>query len=262
MSVLRLAILASLTVALLYGDDWAKAFTVSGVPDLRIETDDGSVTVRTASDGKVSARLSTSGWKIGPGEVEVREFQSGGRVELIVRRPHRHFEFGGHNRSIRLEVEVPHRTNADIRTGDGAIDIRGVAGELRLRTGDGRIDGDALDGSLKADTGDGHVHIRGRLDNLNIHTGDGGIEADILPGSKMAMTWHVGTGDGGVTVRLPRDFGAEIDAHTGDGHISVDFPVTASFHERREHEVRGRINGGGFTFSIRTNDGSIHVKPL
>ena len=64
----------------------------------------------------------------------------------------------------------------------------------------------------------------------------------------MAMTWHIGTGDGGVAVRLPRDFGAEIDAHTGDGHISVDFPVTASFQERRQNEVRGKINGGGSTF--------------
>ena len=261
MSVLRIAILGALTVTGLYGDDWAKTFQLTGVPELRIETDDGSVTVRTAADGKISARVFTSGWKIAPGEVEVREFQSGGRVELVVRRPRRHFNFGV-NRRIRLELEVPRRTNADIHTGDGGIDIRGVAGELRLRTGDGQIAADALDGSLKADSGDGHVRIRGRLDNLNIHTGDGGIDADILPGSRMAMTWRIETGDGGVTVRLPHDFGAELDAHTGDGHISVDFPLTANFEKHRENEVRGRINGGGNAFSIRTSDGSIHVKPL
>jgi len=262
MSISRLAILAILTTAGLYGDDWSKSFTVAGVPDLRIETNDGSVTVRTAADGRVSARVFTTGWKIGPGEVEVREFQNGGRVELVVRCPRMRFGFSSISRSVRVELDVPRQTNADIHTGDGAIHIRGVSGELRLRTGDGQIDADALDGSLKADTGDGHVRVRGRLDNLTIHTGDGGIEADVLPGSKMAMGWRIETGDGGVTVRLPRDFGAELDAHTGDGHISVDFPVTASFRERRDNEVRGRINGGGSPFSIRTHDGSIHVKPL
>lgn len=262
MSVLRLSILAVLTAAGLYGDDWAKTFTVAGTPDLRIETNDGSVTVKTATDGKISARVFTTGWKIGPGEVEVREFQSGGRVELVVRCPRTRFGFSSIHRSIRVEVDVPRHTNADVHTGDGAIDIRGLAGELRLRTGDGRIEADALDGSLKADTGDGHVRIRGRLDNLTVHTGDGSIEADVLPGSRMAMGWRIETGDGGVTVRLPRDFGAELDVHTGDGHISVDFPVTASFNGRRDNEVRGRINGGGSAFSIRTHDGSIHVKPL
>ena len=262
MSLLRLAIVATLAATGLYGDDWAKSFVTAGVPDLRVETNDGSVTVRTGGDGKVSARVFTTGWKIAPGEVEVREFQSGGRVELVVKCPRVRFGFTGMNRSIRVEVDVPRRTNADIHTGDGAISIRGVSGELRLRTGDGQIEGDALDGSLKADTGDGHVRVRGRLDNLTIHTGDGGVEADVLPGSKMAMGWRIETGDGAVTVRLPRDFGAELDVHTGDGHVSVDFPLTASFSEKRDHEVRGRINGGGSAFSIRSGDGSIQVRPL
>jgi hypothetical protein len=262
MPVLRLALLAAVSAVSLYGDDWAKTFTVTGTPDLRIETDDGAVVMRSGSEGKVIARVTTTGWKIGAGQVTVSEHQSGGRVELTVHSPRMHFGFGSIHRSIRVEVEVPRQTNADVRTGDGSIEIHGVTGETRLHTGDGHIEGDGLDGSLKAETGDGHVRVRGRLDQLTIHTGDGSVEADVLPGSKMSSGWRVETGDGSVTLRLPRDFGAELDAHTGDGHLSVDFAMTANSGTPRSNEARGRINGGGPVFSIHTNDGSIRVKPL
>jgi hypothetical protein len=262
MLVFRLVLSAAALAASLYGDDWAKTFNVTGTPDLRVETDDGSVTMRTGTEGKVVARVTTTGWKIGPGEVTVREFQNGGRVELTVHSPHMHLGFGSIHRSIHVEVEVPRQANMDVRTGDGAIEIHGVAGEARLHTGDGHIEGEGLDGALKAETGDGHVRVRGRFDQLTVHTGDGGIEADVLPGSKMSLGWRIETGDGHVTVRLPRDFAAELDAHTGDGHLSVDFPATTNANSRRNNEFRGRINGGGPVFSIRTNDGSIQVKAL
>jgi hypothetical protein len=262
MPVFRLVLLAGATVASLYGDDWAKTFNVTGTPDVRIETDDGSVTMRTGTAGMVVARVTTTGWKIGPGEVTVREFQNGGHVELTVRSPRMRFGFGSMHRSIHVDLEVPRQANMDVRTGDGAIEIHGVAGEARLHTGDGHIEAEGLDGPLKAETGDGHVRVRGRFDQLTVHTGDGGIEADVLPGSKMSLGWRIETGDGGVTVRLPHDFAAELDAHTGDGHLTVDFPATMNAGTRQKNEFRGRINGGGPVLSIRSGDGSIHVKAL
>src|SRR5439155_10706906 len=143
--------------------------------------------------------------------------------------------------------------------GDGGIDIQGIEGETRLRTGDGRIEAASLGGSLNAESGDGHMRVRGRLDLLTLRTGDGGIEADLLPGSKMSAAWRVETGDGSVTIRLPRDFAANLDLHTGDGHISMDLPASSGVSGQHDMDVRARVNGGGAPFSIRTGDGSIHI---
>ena len=52
---------------------------------------------------------------------------------------------------------------------------------------------------------------------LDLHTGDGSIEAAAKPGSTIDSSWSVRTGDGTITLKLPGDVRATIDAHTGDG---------------------------------------------
>jgi DUF4097 and DUF4098 domain-containing protein YvlB len=256
----QVAIIAALAAGSGLADDWTKTFVVAGQPQLRIETDDGNVTVHTWDEKKISVRVSTAGWKIGPGEVEVGQSQNGNRVEITVRFRRRFSFFSVGMHSIEVNVEAPRQMQSDIRTGDGNIDVTGLQGETRLRTGDGHIEAASLGGLLEATTGDGHMRIRGRLDSLNLRTGDGGIDAEVLPGSKVASSWRVESGDGSVTIRLPRDFAADLDLHTGDGSISVDFPLTATAGGRSEHDLRGRLNSGGATFYVRTGDGSIHLR--
>jgi hypothetical protein len=240
-------------------DEWSKTYTVSANPEIRVETDDSSVTVRAWDEQKIAARVTTSGWKLGPGEVTVQESQTGSLVRLVVREPHHQFGINLGNRWIRVELQVPRHIASDIRTGDGNIQIEDIEGDTRLHTGDGRIEADSMRGALRAETGDGHIRIRGRLDRLTAHSGDGAIDADLLDGSRMSAPWSIETADGRITVRLARNFAANLDAHTGDGHISVEVPMAASSGGREHHDVRGAINGGGLTFSIRTSDGGIRV---
>ena len=256
----QVAIVAALAVGIAFADDWTKTFMVADQPELRIETDDGNVTLHTWDEKKISVRVTTAGWKIGPGEVEVGQSQTGNRVEITVRTSRRRFPFfsvGVH--SIDVDVHAPRQIESNIRTGDGHIDATGLQGVTRLHTGDGHIEADFLNGSVEATTGDGHMRVRGRLDSLNLRTGDGGIDAEVLPGSKIASSWRVESGDGSVTIRLPRDFAADLDLHTGDGSISVDFPLTTTAGGRSDHDLRARLNAGGATFFIRTGDGSIRL---
>jgi len=257
---IQAAIVAALVAGSAFADDWTKTFVVAGQPELRLEADDANVTVRTWDEQRIAVRVTTSGWRIGPGEVEVGQSQAGNRVEITVRASHWRLPFfsvGIH--SIEVNVEAPRQIESNIRTGDGSIEVSGLQGDTRLRSGDGHIDADSLGGSLEATTGDGHMRVRGRLDSLNLRSGDGGIDADLLPGSKIASSWRVESGDGSVTIRLPRDFAADLDLHTGDGSISVDFPLTTTAGGRRDHDLRARLNAGVAPFYIRTGDGSIHL---
>ena len=75
----------------------------------------------------------------------------------------------------------------------------------------------------------------------------------------MKSGWVLRTGDGNVRLRLPGDFSANLDAHTGDGHVRSDFPISTNASGER-NDLRGKINGGGQTLEIRSGDGTIEIE--
>ena len=78
----------------------------------------------------------------------------------------------------------------------------------------------------------------------------------------MQREWTVTSGDGGVTIRLPSDFNADVDARTGDGAISTsgDIALTRPAGDgQRRHVVRARVGTGGEVLTLRTGDGSIRI---
>ena len=60
---------------------------------------------------------------------------------------------------------------------------------------------------------------------------------------------------------LPSDFQANINATTGDGHISLGIPVTVEGTFSKS-EIRGKMNGGGQDLTIHTGDGSIRLSRI
>jgi hypothetical protein len=62
-----------------------------------------------------------------------------------------------------------------------------------------------------------------------------------------------------VTLEIPENLAADVDLHTGDGHIDLDIPVTTT-GKIRQNEVRGKLNGGGNLLVIHTGDGSIRLR--
>jgi DUF4097 and DUF4098 domain-containing protein YvlB len=240
-------------------DDWSRQWTTGPNPELRVETGDGSVTViGTANSNRIEAKVVTKGWKINASEVRIDEHFQGNKLDLTVHVPTIHFSVGIEMRSVQIELHVPQSIASTIHTGDGSIHLQDLKGATRLNTGDGRIEGTGLDGTLEARTGDGSVKLTGRFDGLQVHTNDGKINLQANSGSKMAGTWRVESGDGSVTLAVPGDLAADVEAHTGDGHISFDLPVSLS-DKKNENDLRGRINGGGPSLIVRTGDGSIRI---
>ena len=103
--------------------------------------------------------------------------------------------------------------------------------------------------------------VRGRFDVLDLRTGDGSINATAEAGSKVETAWALHSGSGSVTFRLPEGLGAELDAQTGDGSISLGNPAMVK-GTIREHAVRGTLGPGGPPLKIYTGDGSIRLTGL
>ena len=275
-------------------EDVTKSFTVNGRAIVRVDTNDGSVRVTSGDNKEVQFRVEYSGYELNR-NLRVDTRQEGDKVELVARvSGHWGFSWGAHGRNLRIEVRMPKSGDLqvstgdgaveaasldgninistgngsvkasdlsgtiDLHTGDGSISVDKLRGEIKMRTGDGSIEAHGLDGRVTADSGDGHIKLEGRFDGLNIKTGDGSVEARVDNGSRMNTAWNIRTGDGSVDMTLPGDLQANIDASTGDGHISLGMPVTVegSFSNSQIH---GKMNGGGQPLVIHTSDGSIRL---
>ena len=288
------ATVISLTAPGVRAADVTKSSTLNARASPRVETWLTSVRVTSGDNKEVQFHVEYQGYELNR-NLRVDTRQDGDKVELMARvSGHFGFSWGGHDRNLHIEVRMPKSGDLQVSTGDGAVEASGVAGnvtistgdgsvkaneltgtidlrtgdgsinvnqlkgEIKMRTGDGSIEARGLDGKVTADSGDGHIKLEGRFDGLNIKTGDGSVEARVSNGSRMNTAWNVHTGDGSVDMTLPGDLQANIDASTGDGHISLGMPVTVegSFSNSQIH---GKMNGGGQPLVIHTSDGSIRL---
>jgi DUF4097 and DUF4098 domain-containing protein YvlB len=242
-----------------FADEWSKTYTISAKPDLRIETSDANIRVTTWDQNTIEAKVITTRYKIGEDGIRVDEHQNGDSVEIEVHYPHHELSLGLGNHRVDILIQMPREGRVNLRTGDGKIDLAGLKGEMNLHSGDGSENLDAVDGKLHAETGDGHITAHGRFDELELKTGDGHLEVRATAGSSLTAGWRLETGDGSVSLEVPSELAADVDLHTSDGHIDLDMPVVTE-GKMHEGEIRGKLNGGGSTLTIRTGDGSIHLR--
>jgi len=240
-----------------------KHFALSGRPDVSLTTFDGSIEVRPWDKAGVQVVIEKRGRDHDDvAAIEVAAEQHGDRIDIHVTEPKRdHIGFHFNSRSARLIVSVPAAADVAAKSGDGSIDIERVAGHVQLRSGDGSIRGRMLGGDVEANTGDGSIRLDGKLTGLRVRTGDGSVTIHADAGSSPAADWDIVTGDGSVTLEVPDGFGAELDAHTGDGGIRMhDVTLSNVTGEIGKRSLRGRLGDGGHTVRVRTGDGSITLR--
>lgn len=264
-----------------------KRFTVTGAPDLNIRTFDGSIQLKSWDRNEVLVEIERRGPDAPTAEaLVVNATQDGNRILVEAPGPRdrdNRIHIGSwQSPSVSLVVTAPRKLNAEVRTGDGSIAADDLAGTIALNSGDGSIQARRLEGTLRArtgdgsigiaeavgrveaDSGDGSIEVSGRLESLDVRTGDGAVRLDLSDGSVLKTDWSVNTGDGSITVRLPANLDAEIDAHTGDGGVQASGVdgVTASRNDDDDDDrgsLRGRVGKGGRTLRLRSGDGSIDI---
>ena len=247
-------------VTLSHAQEWSKTFNLTGTPNLRVHTSDAKLTVDTWDQNRIEAHVYVTGYKIGPGGIQIDDNQSGDTVSLEVRYPKTEFHvMTVKSHRVEIEIHMPRQGRVDLRTGDGNIRLTGLKGEMTITSGDGSQDLEDVEGVLHARAGDGHIRASGRFDGLSLHTGDGRIDATARSESTMKNDWDIHAGDGSVTLRIPDKFAANVDFETKDGHLDVDMPLTVS-GRIKDNVIRGTINGGGNLLTIHTGDGSIRVE--
>jgi len=142
--------------------------------------------------------------------------------------------------SVNFEVDVPSRSDLDLRANNGGIEVVEVRGVLRLETTNGGIHLEGVGGDVVAETTNGGMDVR-----LVGNRWDGkGLEAI--------------TSNGGVRVRIPDGYSARLETGTVNGGIDIDFPVTV--RGRIGRQVTTDLGQGGATIRVMTTNGGVVIR--
>lgn len=274
-----------------------KKFTVTGSPEVLLETFDGAIEIHSWDRKEVEIEIEKRAMEQSiVDEMKIVAEQEGDKIVVKVTGPTRQQNRGiqigvNFSPSARLRVAVPRESSINakstdgsiaiedvigkitLNTGDGSVRATRVSGEMFVRSGDGAIRMDAVEGKLDLETDDGSIVGETRPTSLRAHTGDGTIRLEVLRDAKMAEDWDVQTSDGSIVLTLPSDFNGELDAESRDGAVRSTHPAIKAEPRaervegegRREREERRRsmkatLGAGGKTLRVRTGDGSIRIE--
>jgi hypothetical protein len=256
---------------------WTQDWSVGTRPVVRVRVDDAHVRVHRGPDGRVSTRveyeLRSRGMVFGVSTPTVVFERSGNTIRIQARDPHGRGVVGVMDERYTVDVTVPREVELELQSTDGALDCdslrgrfqfettdgavraHGLVGDVMVVTQDGRVILDELDGTLRVRTGDGRLTTAGRFDAVDVRSSDGRLDVQARKGSKLRVPWSLESRDGAVSLRIPIDLSALLDARTRDGALRVNLPIPVDGRER--NTLVGQLNDGGPPLRLRTQDGSI-----
>lgn len=214
-----------------------KTFAAEAGGKLLVDSDYGSVTIRSHASNevlvKVSLRADTNNESRAQDwfeEFELR-FDDNGKDVSVYGEMDWHWNKRNRLR-VAFDIAVPEVYDLRVETGGGSLDVNGVEGQMDLRTSGGSIDLDQLKGNINAKTSGGSVRVED-------------AEGDII----------VGTSGG--SIRL-RDLSGDVEARTSGGSIEAraiegDLSAKTSGGSLRLEEISGNLEAG-------TSGGSIYAE--
>ena len=227
-----------------------RTFNVTGTPRVSITTFDGRVTVRGWDKQEVSYTATRQAYdEESLKQITIQAQQQGQSISVNA-------EPGNdHNGSVHLDVYVPRRSAIHVSSGDGALNLDGVSGDITLRSGDGPIEVANGGGQLEVNTGDGVIKVIKFDGQVDARTGDGEINLD---GNFNALSAR--TGDGMIYLTVPAGSSFTIETNAPD-EISNEGFIVAEDITPSPRLKRWRIGNGGKVFVLKTGEGKIFLRP-
>jgi hypothetical protein len=178
-----------------------------------------------------------------------------------------------------LVVELPAGVHLQTASGNGAVTVGGATGDVRARSGNGDVRVGAGTRAVTAVSGNGRVSVEGASAPVTARSGNGRVEVVTSVGPVRATTGNGNilvrmaalgeegemefrSGNGSITLELPRDFRARVSASTGRGEVESDFPVQIEAGALRRGRLEGVIGDGGPRVRLQTGNGRIRLRQL
>jgi len=178
--------------------------------------------------------------------------------------------------SVDYTISVPVNLDLQLHTTNGSVKAEGIKGEVEARSTNGTIRITEVDGSVLGQTTNGSVKIGdiqgdavarstngsvklwGIAGSVRCSTINGNVRAEITR-IRLEKSCNLSTTNGSISVSLPPEISADIDARTTDGKIRFGLPLTVQ-GELSKRRLRGKIGQGGPLLRLRTSNGNITIE--
>jgi DUF4097 and DUF4098 domain-containing protein YvlB len=171
---------------------------------------------------------------------------------------------------------IPKGVQVHVSTGNGAVSVERVTGDVQATTGNGRVRVLATEGPVRVSTGNGDVDVRESKASVRVTTGNGRVTIGTVEGpvearsgngdidvtmtklkSREDMSFSTGSGD--VRVTLPAGYNGDLEATTGNGELRSDFELKVQ-GRMNPNRVRATIGEGGARLRMTTGNGRIDLR--
>jgi len=228
----------------------SRTFAVSGSPRVTINTFDGQVTIHGWDKPEVTYNATKSSRDENSlKEISIQAQQQGDAISINA------IHNDEPNGSVSFDIYVPRQSSLHVSSGDGALNLEGVSGQITLRSGDGPIEVANGGGQLQVNTGDGVIRVIKFDGQVDARTGDGAIALDGNFNSVSART-----GDGSISLTVPAGSSFTIETNAPDEITNEGFNVAEDITPSPRVK-RWRIGNGGKVFILKTGEGKILLRP-
>jgi DUF4097 and DUF4098 domain-containing protein YvlB len=200
----------------------------------------GGISVKGADRNDMLVRARVDAWA--PTEAEARaiatqiSIQTSGQIRADAP------DFGdGRGWAVSYEIFVPRRTDLSLKAHNGGIAIADVRGEVQFDVHNGGVSLKRMGGSVHGKTVNGGVSVD--------------LDGPRWEGSEL----DVAATNGGVSLSVPENFSARLEARTVNGRVSVDFPGAVQGNGNGR-EISMTVGGGGPLVRAVTTNGGVSIR--
>ena len=144
---------------------------------------------------------------------------------------------------VSYEIFVPRRSDLSLQAHNGGISISDVSGKIGFKTMNGGVTLKRVGGAVSGRTTNGGVHV------------------ELAGASWEGEMLDVTTTNGGVTIAMPDNYSAHLEAGTTNGNISSDFAMNVPLTDRHRlpREISVDLGSGGPTIRAMTTNGGVRI---
>lgn len=142
--------------------------------------------------------------------------------------------------SVNYEVSVPKNAMVTLTTNNGGIVIENFGGTANFHTHNGGISLRGVSGDIKGETTNGGVNVD--------------LVGDRWDGAGLDVTTH----NGGINIRMPEHYSAELEVGTTHGRLNIGIPITVQGTIGRS--LTTVVGAGGARVRAMTTNGGVTVR--
>ncbi len=162
------------------------------------------------------------------------------------------------NADVNYTLKVPASIHLEAGSTNGNVEVHSVAGGVKAYSTNGNVEVDSASGGVEASSTNGRLDLNDVAGNVDGSTTNGGVNATISNGQNLQKV-SLTTTNGSIKVYCTGDLNADVSAHTTNGSVHTDFPVTIK-GDFDHKSFEGKINKGGAPIHLNTTNGSIEIK--